>query len=392
MKFFKSNKDINAVIKSQWGDKLLEIKKDKIYVSTTGFFLNLTLTFKGNDKLKDYEITEVTDYSEKLPLDITHKIGYPNSHSLDELIGKVKDVNILIINGFVSGIGDNLIGLRALEIFHDKYKDKFNSIRYEIYNENWMRVKDTIVRYGLVSNILDFPQPASSLAMYDAMIDLDNVHMWQEFATMPMIDCFLLILGIDPSSVDRKDKKLSIPINKFYLDDLAPVFDGIRFKNNKPLLLFQYESSAKIRGITDKSIVSSIIKKLINSSDFNIVILSDLDISSYKLYKMKPFSKTLDHYFTIIKNVDYVLTTDTSAYHIADAFNKPTVALFTSINPKLRTSYYDYVTPIYLPGTDNNPIFGYFDSNRQEHLDYVNKLWKSIKVDEIIKIFKEFKI
>jgi ADP-heptose:LPS heptosyltransferase len=45
---------------------------------------------------------------------------------------------------------------------------------------------------------------------------------------------------------------------------------------------------------------------------------------------------------------------DTSAYHVADAFSVPTVAIFSTVNPELRARYYPTVECVVLPGTGSS--------------------------------------
>ncbi|MGB9674913.1 MAG: glycosyltransferase family 9 protein, partial [Nanopusillaceae archaeon] len=389
MKLFRSKKSLNAIVKTTWGNKLLKLEKGITYVATTSFYNILNYSFNRNTNstnfIDDVEILEPLPetYLDIKPLNITRRFNNKTYHTLDELVGKVESPRILILNGFISGIGDNLVGMAALKVFDKIYRPKFKSISYDIYNENYMRIKDTLQRYNYISNYLDFPQDATNLNSYDAILDLDDIHAWYEFQTMPMVDCFLYVMGIDPSQVDPEDKRIVFDTNDNAKREIKLIFDGIRFKSKKPIILFQYESSSKIRGIFNKEILIDIINKLIKRSGYNIVILNDLDYDHFRLLKMKKFSPNLDYFAEIINNVDGVICTDTSAYHLADSYSKPTIALFTSINPNLRVKYYPTVEPIYLPGSDNNRLFGKFDSLDKEDLAYVDSLWKSLDIDEI---------
>ena len=55
---------------------------------------------------------------------------------------------------------------------------------------------------------------------------------------------------------------------------------------------------------------------------------------------------SLENYFSAILASDAVISSDSSAYHVAGAFRKPAVALFGPVNSALRTLYCKSVFPI----------------------------------------------
>ncbi len=397
MKIFQSNITSNNIVaKSKWGLINITLKRSQIYFCTTNFFnmLNMALFFNGIKngikELKNYNF-EKENYNF---IDITNRIDFPINNkkgNLSDLQNKKDNINILIINGFVSGIGDNIVGLTALKIFNEIYSKKFKSITYDSYNENIMRIYQTLNRYKLITKYLSFPQKLETLKEYDAIIDLDNIHSYYEFNNMPMIDCFLQCMNVDPKKIKDKNKKNNIIIYSNTYKDLDYIFKGIKYKNNNKFLLFQFDSSAKIRGIK-KELAIDIIKKLLDKTDYNIVVLSDLNYEHPRLYKLKEFSKDLDHFIYIISQMDYCITTDTSCYHFSDGLNIPTVVLFTSINPEYRIKYYDKTKGMFL-GDDYeiNPLKGKFDSELPFDLEYVDNIYKNLDVDKIIKTLLSIK-
>lgn len=97
-----------------------------------------------------------------------------------------------------------------------------------------------------------------------------------------------------------------------------------------------------------------------------------LDISRY--------SQSFDHFASIISRVDGIVTVDTVTYHLADAFDIPTVALFTTIDPNLRVRYYPCVVPIMLENT-KGWLYGRHKqslNNEKEEVAYVEEMWSRL--------------
>jgi hypothetical protein len=381
MKWFTTTEDLPITFKSKWGNTSIYLKKGETYFSTTSAFNNLIFAWrsqKSNIEIIEKNI-KPTHY-----IDITQKLNIVNNNSLNKLTHK-RDIKILIINGFVSGIGDNLVGMQALAIFNDKWKSKFNKIEYHLYNENINRIKDTVDRYQVFTKYHSYPCDTSILKDYDAIIDLDDIHLWPEFNTMNMIDCFLSVMGISPITISPTDKHLKIPVMENFVKSTKDLFEGIRYNNDKKLLLIQTDSSSLIRGMTKDSL-NVFLQKILDNTDYRIVTFTNTDIQDKRILNLKSFSNTLDEYFSIVACCDYVICTDTSAYHLSSSFHKPTVVLFTSILPDLRIRYYRKVKPINVMGNDieKNPIFGMFDSSDPELIKLTQNKFKDIDIKLVL--------
>lgn len=102
--------------------------------------------------------------------------------------------------------------------------------------------------------------------------------------------------------------------------------------NNKKILVFNPEGSKEPRTLTPQK-VKEIIALLIQNTTYQIILLS------YKnFYKDMPANIAVFHtdnlieLVALIKQAEYVLTTDTGILHIADAFDKPMMVLFSEAN------------------------------------------------------------
>ena len=84
---------------------------------------------------------------------------------------------------------------------------------------------------------------------------------------------------------------------------------------------------------------------------------------------------TLRHMFSIVENLDLLVTVDTGVLHVAGALNVPTLALFGSFNPDLRCRYYKNCEVI----CHNKESCGQFCFN---HSDYCQHIKNRLTVNE----------
>jgi ADP-heptose:LPS heptosyltransferase len=101
------------------------------------------------------------------------------------------------------------------------------------------------------------------------------------------------------------------------------------------------------------------------------------------------YSQNLDRFAGIISLVDAIITVDTSTYHLADAFDKPTIVLFTSIEPDHRIRYYPHVRGIMLE-EEGGPIYGQHKLSKdkgegRKQMVHVNDLWNSVKIPDVLR-------
>ena len=114
-----------------------------------------------------------------------------------------------------------------------------------------------------------------------------------------------------------------------------------------------------------------------------------LDYQNSRFLDVSQMSLCLDDFAGIISQVDGIITVDTCTYHLADAFNIPTVVLFSTIDPDLRSKYYPKVKAIMYESKDGK-LFGKHKASREEsqfakEIEYLSKLWDKINVDELLK-------
>ena len=100
-------------------------------------------------------------------------------------------------------------------------------------------------------------------------------------------------------------------------------------------------------------------------------------------FKSFSFAGNIKQFFSIIKNSSLVISVDTSAMHIAAAFNKKIIALFGSGNPKIWYPYVNNRIVIYKNNVCTTCMKNYCNKN-MECMD-------SIAVEDVINAFEKLK-
>lgn len=123
----------------------------------------------------------------------------------------------------------------------------------------------------------------------------------------------------------------------------------------------------------DKDTFHKILHRVFEHSDYFVIsAFGTEDFKHERFMNLQKFSKTSDDFAAILSMVDGIISVDTLAYHLADAFSIPAVAMFTSIPPEWRIKYYPYVDGIMLE-EENGPLFGKHKVDRKDEFDTSNE-------------------
>lgn len=404
MELFYVQNNIDYYRKTLHGDIILNFKspteKEKsenvinlkyIYFGTSAV---VNLTSKeleiNNNKLIKLKIKDKSNIllSENFPLDLTNNYNNNYSENLKKLINKKKnkEINILFINGFGASIGDIIIGTSALYLYYSYLKTYFKEINFYTFNEHQDACYEILNKNTLIKNILPYPTPIKELYNFDGFIDLGGMISIPEFNDRPMIDFYLKIFGVNYENIPHYLKRTKLFYNLDENLDLKKFIIGFKV-NKKPLLLFNTKAGTKIRTIPNV-ICNIILKKILDTTEYTIITFQDYDIINDRIINFSEFSKSLIDYITIISQMDKILTTDTSTYHISDYFNIPTSVLFTTIEPEYRTKYYPFCKSYKIFNDNSNFIGKHFTETEKDNNELLN-IYKNIDFDKIIKELKK---
>lgn len=137
----------------------------------------------------------------------------PLETKLEQFTGK--DVlKVAVINGMSNSFGDSIVGLRALNIFHEKASKFFHRIKIDLYQADPMKTLMLYSKESIINNIHFLPASLDCLLEYDAYVDLDFMIMREEFNNQPLIDFYLEALSISKLGVADEKKRVFLVIDK----------------------------------------------------------------------------------------------------------------------------------------------------------------------------------
>lgn len=241
-------------------------------------------------------------------------------------------MRVNLINAMGVTMGDSIVGLNVCHYLKRTYPAMhIHLIRPETPLPAVDALYARALRVGIIDTLTNLPLSLGSFQHTDINIDLGNQLYRDTFQTMEMHDYFFLNTGLLPAQISEGYKRnhwLALETNK---NDATPA----------PFVLFCPGASTPLRAIPPVW-HSRIITELQRRFALPVRGFSALTLPGYQ--NISAQITTTDAYIDIISKARFVYTADSSALHIAAAFDIPTHAIFTSIDPMLRVRYYPHVT------------------------------------------------
>jgi len=290
--------------------------------------------------------------------DFPQEIGFYRDGEVNDVFKEHgKTLKVAVINGMGNGIGDSIVGLRALEIFYKRTRANYSKVSIAVLQRINPPLRHLYQRSKAVHQALDMPRTLAELLVYDYFVSLEAFTLSREFNSMPMIDYFLAKLGLDPTTVAACEKRGASANLEHCIKNPDKSLEKILRLNKqkgRKLLLVHPLASDAIRSVPHE-LISGLVDFLIVKTDFIVVSAVDLNYMHEQFLDVSPSSKNIDDFVYIVANMDAVITVDTSTYHIADCFDVPAVVLFNTIDPRYRISYYPYTRGMWL-GEGSDPL------------------------------------
>lgn len=321
-------------------------------------------------------------------------IGFQKLEEVVEKYRGSETFRLAILNGMSNAIGDHLIGMQAFEIFHKRLQELLPNVRLDVsfYQINPYRLATITRQSPHIDRIYMLPNRLIRLSENDAFVDLGTLLMRENFGKQPMIDFFLESLSIDPQTVPPEQKRMKYRLDTEALLRTKKVLNNVRTRG-RPILLFHHTSTTQIRQMSEPR-CRMFLTELLKRSNYFVISADVLDFSHERFLNLNWLSKnSLDLYAAIISQVDAMITVDTLSYHLADAFDIPTVVLFTTIEPDLRIRYYPYTESIMLEGKDGK-LYGKHKESKEpeiarEECEYIEQKWAQLKVEDVLSKLKK---
>lgn len=305
------------------------------------------------------------------------------------------EISIVVIGSFGKSISETILFCTALRILHKKLDEIYKSVKLDLYidasnNSFYSRDKQIYLSQNFINKVLPLSINSKKICQYDYYIDNSSVKENSAyFENLNFVDACLFKFGIDYEKIDSNEKYNSFDILDYEVkESLKNKIQNAKLKGK--LLLF-HPYSANINKSIPQTIAIEMLKKLLTLNEEYIIVSTlsiDSKINDDKFLDLSKESKTISDFIYIVSNMDKIITTDTSTYHISDAFMIPTVIIFTSENFEKKIKYYKYGKAIYVKDESKNLSKFIFENDNLTF--YKFESWKKLKLNKIIKLLDSF--
>ncbi|WLE57641.1 ADP-heptose--LPS heptosyltransferase [Burkholderia plantarii] len=236
-----------------------------------------------------------------------------------------------VINGMGVALGDSIIGLTALAALRAAHP----ALRFVLYRPARLAAHVEAL-YRLAGSEpaapRTLPWPLDALPRAATCIDVGNQLYRPAFATLPMIDYFLDALGADPASIPAAARR-----NRWLARLALPALpDGWR---RRPYALLCADASTPLRSIPAAE-RAALVERIARRYGLPVAGFGPVAHRAYT--DVSALSPDTAAYLAWVRDARVLVGADSSAIHVADGFEVPTLACFTSITPEMRVRDYPH--------------------------------------------------
>jgi len=402
------------------------LENDTVYITSEKDFIDLKKVFRNVDKdkyttrlLKENRVRDLKSFPLELGIsNYLKSLEFKNSteknlvRNEEEILSlfdkspkvdmykqlrkKIKgEISIVILGGVGRNISEIISSCTALRILYNKLNEVYKSVKMDIYinasnNSFYSRDKQIYLKQKFINNVLPLSITSKKLCTYDYFIDNSSVmEKSAYFDTLNIVDAWLYKFGIDYKSVSSLIKHNELNIDNLKVSkNLEEKLKALKLKGK--ILLF-HPFSASANKTIPQHIASLMLKKLLSKMD-DYTIISTLNIDPKvvddRFVNLSRESKTINDFIYIVSNMDSIITTDTSTFHISDAFMIPTIVLSTDNHIDKKTKYYKHLKIVKIK--DKSKSLSKFIYDDDSLTLYKYKSWQSVKISKIIKLLDTF--
>ena len=323
-----------------------------------------------NSSLADLNDILVTDNGTASELlvrhnDILAEASFDTS-DIDGFPQKLNNLNLIPSGSKVvvlrsGGIGDHVMFMPALRALKRLLPHSDIEIWLAIQKDMFTLFKGQ----RFIDKLFPLPLPMTNLLEADYYVDFsDSIHE-SDFNTQHPADCYMSSFGLKPC--ETAEKSISLNLNGSRSRLITQLFNVIKEEyKDRPLILMQWLASVNLRSLPPESL-SALTRK---NRDFLFISAhhhtqakrsaGDITTADMNVIDISCHIRDLSDFITAVNMSDGVISTDSSAYHVAAALDKPALAIFGPITSGLRTSYYPKVVSIdahYKGNTCSSPCY-----------------------------------
>lgn len=244
---------------------------------------------------------------------------------------------VYIMSGMGLMLGDSVIGLSALHWLKKLRPDLCLHVARATRRPAYDYVEQLYrMLPGLLEGVHILPAPESILPNSAVVIDLADTLYRPSFGKIPMIDFWLHGLGIEPTSVPTEAKTNSW-LKELELPSLPPPW------RDRPYILFCPNSSTPLRTIPPEQ-HTAWVERISQWSGLPVIGFSPIAHAKYT--DVSHLSVSTADFIAWIKHAAALISADSAAVHIAAGFDIPTLAGFTSMDPRVLVRDYPNVRAI----------------------------------------------
>lgn len=274
------------------------------------------------------------------------------------------------------GFGDCLATLCALREVARRVTLRGAVPSMEIFANPCSQVLDLFRRCEHITAIHITPQPIASLAGFDALLDLTNAEFLH---TRSLADSMLEAATVPPISVPADRKRIALVPAPEPSPEVLALAERERRRGSR-LVLIAPLASGPTRcmplGALSRLAVS-ILKKPRWSP-----IVASAGIVTQGFNDWSHLSSTFDDFCGIVSVCDAVVSVDTAAYHVADAYDKPALVFFTTNPADVWSAAYPYVIPVQVG--DVGPLAGKHISSEPDVVHYAEMQWDGVNFEAVL--------
>ena len=380
------------------------ISFNKTYFSTSNDFTNHKNNLIKTGKNPSFQPILAKDI-ERIP-NFPERLGFskkPFEETFKKYIEE-GEISIAITNAMSNAIGDHMIGMIALRNFREELSKHIpdDKITINLFQLSPYKLRQITEQWkGVWQNVFIMPSSLDVLLSHDVLFDLGGFLLYESFDKQPLMSFFEEVLSIKSLNIDKDKKRIIYKPNDQSKKKIRSLMNIVRKKSNpvdesgrspdNPILLYHNLSTTPLRSIPN-SLAKKHIEEILENSNFFVVSATGLDFEHERFLNLNQYSSDLDDFASIISEVDAAITVDPCAYHLADAFSTPTVAIFSTIDPSKRCENYPFVKGVLL---EENGILKdchkveVHDPDASEKIEHSKNLFKSLKIQDVLNDLSE---
>ena len=246
---------------------------------------------------------------------------------------------LAILNGFGLTLGDSIIGLQALRAAVTL--DALGGLRpisFRLQPDRSVLITELYAKARHLAEIHPQPYKDIGLGEPDRLIDIRDFAFDPAFRGVAMIDFFLGRLGLAPESVPAALKR-----NAW----LKPAM-RLSARGDRPYILVCPHAAMAMREMPQRA-HASILRKLTNAQSLPVRTQGDVPGEFFgRVTAIRP-ARSLGELCELVAGAALIVSTDTAMVHLADAFEVPCLAVFTTHRPEWRVRDYPLCRPVHRP-------------------------------------------